>query len=303
MGTDPRQPSGPRTPPPARPPGQAGPARGGADVEPELHIAPPETYEAGGATPTRSNKELPARSRTPGGARTTHGPTLDAVGGLDMALKGHDAPPIPIDDGPSAPCPECGWPLPLSARLCTRCGFSRDQGRAVSTELGEEAAPQPRPDTRFQTWEATEKSLSGVRWRRASLWLGVSLLIIVGTKAGLNGPGEAAAYLGRYATALGVLVVFYAAASLFWLDRTRAWPLAIAGLAASLAGSQLAQHLINIALPILPWLGWMLALFVFIGLFADMLDAEIIDAVIFGVIFLAARLGLHFGLMAMTSGG
>lgn len=272
---------------------QTPPALG--DIQPELKEGQPVAPSAQPVPQNMRSKFGPGQA-----------PALYAVEGHIAGEPAAEGDPG-RDQGPTRPCPECGWPLPNRAKVCTRCGFSREKGAALGTQVAAPVeAPEPLPDTRFQTYMHDPMLAPGAWWKAAGV-LGSGLVMATASNAlgasglhGATGLDAAGVYLLRFVVTMAMVVGLYLAASMVFIDYTGPFLLLLLRLGAALALADGVQYLFDTPGSAVEGfyvlrvaIGFLLALVCFMGVLTNLLDMDFQDAIFYTGMVYVGKLVLN----------
>lgn len=196
------------------------------------------------------------------------------------------------------PCPGCGWPVPADAVLCTRCG-QRVRGDArleTRVDKAEELGPLPPAvgSVRWRNEQIDDYSLAREMLKPA-IWLTVGLTATLLLRAHMPGPDDVLPHLGRFGVFVGAALVLWVVARFTFLDQEVAFPTVVLGIAAALAFSDAAQHVVRYATPV-AMTAWPIGLILCVGLLTDLLDMEVTEAAFLGVVFYGLKIMLKITL-------
>jgi hypothetical protein len=283
-------------------------AQGLGDLEPELKGDEPARFEEAGPTITRQGPDGVDKTRV-GTSINTMGPVSgDGLYGLAPELA-DGRPATKKPSGPTKPCEGCGWPVELSASICTHCGHDKRTGQSKSTEIGEEAKPAALPDLRFQTYMHDPK-LSRRSWANAAailvlglvaLLLAASILTSAASSAGAPaaGPSIPGMYLGKFSIGLLASTGFYIGACYLFIDYLGPLVLAVIRLGAALACADAVQRWFELLQLITPnffiigiVFGGVAAMALYVALAAELLDIDFQEAILFTAVVYMGKLFL-----------
>ena len=197
-----------------------------------------------------------------------------------MAPKTGKPPAQPSTAATTRPCPGCGRPAPVEAKICTHCGQQlRAGGEQLETTIGkpEHSGLPPIPaiapgPSRFRPAPIDYEG----RWRmfRSVVTIIACLGITCLWKWADSAPEETVIpYLIRYSIAVAGAWVICAMGAMMFIEVGASFLGAALGVAAAIAAGDLAQHAIHYTL--VPTLAWVAACTVCIFVLADVLDIEL----------------------------
>ena len=194
-------------------------------------------------------------------------------------------------------CPSCQYELrglPLRGR-CPECGSDY-----VMSLPGLEPGRLP-PTQRYQRF-SYEAGLSRRAQLKGVILCLVGVGIVMAWKASGDGahagPTEAVNYLTRYGITLAAaLGIYFALCSMSIVEFAGPLSRVLFGVAGALAGADLAHHIVySIGGWALLGVPWFIGFVVYVGLTADLLDIDLTEAGLFGILTLATRIILKFAL-------
>lgn len=202
--------------------------------------------------------------------------------------------PRPVPD-PAHPCPGCGWGVPADAVLCTRCGQ-----RLRAEAGGGRAATRVEP---AQTPPSLAPVPGSIRWRNArmgefseripmlkcAIWLVAGLGATLVMRALNPGPEDLLPYLGRFGILVACGIALVIAARMTFIDTQASALVLVLAVAGSLAGADMAQHLIRDFLLAIALTAWPVAIVLCAGLITDLLDIELTEGAFLGVALIALK--------------
>ncbi len=231
--------------------------------------------------------------------------------GEGLALEDMDAGIAAIASAQPKECQNCGLFLPQSTVICTRCGLNTQTGKVLGTEkvVGEtrqcikcgyslkglKSMKCPECGTvnsREDRKKAAEKKAARDTVRNAYLKpvlmfvVGLTISIAMAASQGAGTEG-AIAYLIKYAFYVPTGVVVFFLCCLIWLGFDAPMHLTALRLAGVYAVTD-AVTAVVLLVP-LPLIIWLVPLATYVGLLMDVLDLEIQDAVIVGLVTFLVR--------------
>jgi len=214
-----------------------------------------------------------------------------------------------------APCPNCGLPVNEKAAVCVSCGYSKAHGRTLKESDVPKSADPPRgvrqqckkcgydlrglksakcPEcgtlnnrpTRRERDKETSVEVARETYRKPLIYLAIGLIgmfLIRGLEQG-GGPSHVLGYALGYAIQLPIGLAVYWVCCLIWIGFDAPVHLTVL----RLAGIYALVDLIGTVLGVVPILGgvigWMLALFFYVGLLMDLLEMDLQDTIIVGLL-------------------
>lgn len=221
---------------------------------------------------------------------------------------------IPLEPGPSeSGCPNCGAPMSREAVICISCGYSRALGR-VARSSDVSAPPEGRarkgrgrrcrkcgysmkglksaqcpecglinaPPSREEQEKDEAKSVRRNAYLRPLLYFAVGFGIVSVVVGGSGGVDAVLAYALTYAVQVPIGVGVFLACCYLWIGFDAPIHLTALRLAGIYALVDLAD-IIFAFIPI-PVLGWLIPLTIYIGLLMELLEMDLQDAVIVGLL-------------------
>lgn len=200
------------------------------------------------------------------------------------------------------PCPGCGWPIPADAALCTRCGQrvrAEGDGGKVPTKVGKpevlDSLPPAVGSIRWRNEQTGEYS-DRVPLIKCALWIALGLGATLVLRALNPGVEDLVPYLGRFGilVAIGVVVAFVA--RMTFVDTQASWPVFVLGIAGSLAGADMAQHIVRDVIPFFALVAWPVGFIVCAAVITDLLDIELTEGAFLGLALILLKLLLKWTL-------
>ncbi|MBX3404975.1 MAG: hypothetical protein KF699_16305 [Phycisphaeraceae bacterium] len=221
------------------------------------------------------------------------------------------------DDTRTSPCRNCGRPLPESAALCVSCGFNRKLGRVMrDNDVAAALTPPPptaqplgrrikcgqcgydlRGITGMKCPECGASALAPTRrekdkensvavareaYIKPLIYFAVGFGVVSLIQLFSNSPMHAVAYAIGYAIQVPIGVAVFWVCCLVWIGFDAPIHLTALRLAGIYALVDLADVIFKFV-PI-PLVGWVLPLFIYIGLLMDLLEMDLQDTVIVALI-------------------
>lgn len=241
-----------------------------------------------------------------------------------IALEDEPLPEGLIGDGPRS-CGNCGMVLGSGAVVCMGCGFNTQTGRLVSTHrppgegkkctkcgydlAGLKTSRCPECGTLNLPPRRAEQEAKAARETVRDAYLKPALMAVVGcaVAAAVTGADGGAEAVVEYAVLFAIsyivgLAVFWVC-SVMWIGFDAPMHLVALQLAGVYGVTDAASSLVNLV-PFLPtFIGWIIVVTVYVGLLMEVLDLELQDAVILGLVTFIVKVVIAIVIMAHLFAG